>query len=28
VFGVKVRVTDPSGRLRAGMAADVTLREE
>ena len=28
VFGVKVRLPDPSGRLRAGMAADVTLREE
>ena len=28
VFGVKVRLRDPSGRLRAGMAADVTLREE
>lgn len=27
VFGVKVRLPDPSGRLRAGMAADVTLRE-
>jgi len=28
VFGVKVRLLDPSGRLRAGMAADVTLRED
>ena len=26
MFGVKVRVTDPSGRLRAGMAADVKLQ--
>ena len=26
VFGVKVRVTDPSDRLRAGMAADVSLK--
>lgn len=28
VFGVKVRLHDPGGRLRAGMAADVTLRED
>jgi HlyD family secretion protein len=26
VFGVKVRIDDPSGRVRAGMAADVKLR--
>lgn len=25
VFGVKLRINDPSGRVRAGMAADVTL---
>ena len=25
VFGVKVRIDDPSHRVRAGMAADVTL---
>jgi multidrug resistance efflux pump len=28
VFGVKLRLYDPSGRLRAGMAADVKLLEE
>lgn len=28
VFGVKVRLHDPEGRLRAGMAADVKLRGE
>ncbi len=28
VFGVKVRVEDPSGRIRPGMAASVTLRPE
>lgn len=28
VFGVKVRVEDPSGRIRPGMAAGVTLRPE
>jgi multidrug resistance efflux pump len=26
VFGVKVRIADPEGKVRAGMAADVTLR--
>ena len=26
VFGVKIRIDDPSGRVRAGMAADVKLR--
>jgi HlyD family secretion protein len=26
VFGVKVRIDDPSGRIRAGMAADVKLK--
>lgn len=26
VFGVKLRIADPSGRLRAGMAADVKLK--
>jgi multidrug resistance efflux pump len=26
VFGVKLRVQDPSGRIRAGMAADVKLK--
>jgi HlyD family secretion protein len=26
VFGVKIRIDDPSGRIRAGMAADVKLR--
>src|SRR5262249_46059462 len=25
VFGVKLRITDPSGKIRAGMAADVRL---
>lgn len=25
VFGVKLRINDPSGRVRAGMAADVKL---
>jgi multidrug resistance efflux pump len=28
VFGVKVRIADPEGKVRAGMAADVTLRAE
>lgn len=28
VFGVKVRVEDPSGRIRPGMAASITLRPE
>lgn len=28
VFGVKVRIDDPSHRVRAGMAADVTLSEK
>ena len=27
VFGVKLRIRDPEGRLRAGMAADVKLRD-
>lgn len=27
VFGVKLRIRDPEGRIRPGMAADVTLRE-
>ena len=26
VFGVKIRIADPSGRIRAGMAADVKLK--
>jgi multidrug resistance efflux pump len=26
VFGVKVRINDPSGQVRAGMAADVKLK--
>jgi multidrug resistance efflux pump len=28
VFGVKIRINDPAGRVLAGMAADVTLKSE
>ncbi len=28
VFGVKLRIRDPEGRIRAGMAADVKLRDQ
>jgi HlyD family secretion protein len=26
VFGIKLRISDPSGQVRAGMAADVKLK--
>jgi hypothetical protein len=28
VFGIKVRINDPTGQVRAGMAADVKLKAQ